>query len=773
MNFPVLVSFDDGINVRDGQFELNAILLAGLAVTSNPAKTVYRTGECISYSGLAVTAIYTDNSTADVTSMCSINPPENTEIDSDITAEISYSEGQDKQSATLQLTHLYLTGINITQQLDKNMYKTGEIISYEGLAVTAFYSDGTSEDITASCTITPRAGKPFDPETDSYVEISFDDNSSAMIQLNELYLTGLSVSSNPEKTAYIKGEYIDYTGLIVTASYSDSSSEDVTASCSITPQEGKQFDPDTDTNAEVTYSEGSITETAGFMFTEIYMTGLQVTSNPLKTAYKHEEIISYEGLVVTANYSNGTSEDVTSKCSIIPAEGKPFDAETDTYAEITYSQGDSEANCMLTLTPILLTSLAVTTAPHKFAYVAGEHIDYTGIAVTASYSDKTIAVVTGKCTFSASQGKPFSPDTDTNITITYAEGRNEMTCSLTLGETSMTLIVSAMPTKTIYQPGEALDLAGLVIKAVHLDSSQHNVTDFCEFPSEINGSEIKVSAKCETPPSPYIFDHRGGYVDNGSWVISSSKYSDIYTVEAGHKYLLAGSSFNAMFTKHDVSKTEGNVAGTAVEVVNNPDGYACAEFTPSFSGYLIASKDSGGLRTYLYDAQSSNKNVTAEFSLSTVAVTALDVTKPVKTRYRTGETLDLTGAAVTAVYSDESTEDVTSSATFSPADGTVITEDINENVSISYTDQWNENASGCFSLNVVTLQSELQITPPEKTSYRQGEAIDYTGVTVTAVYSDGSIVDVTSSAVFSPANSTVITEDMTGSVSVSYTNEWS
>ncbi len=56
-----------------------------------------------------------------------------------------------------------------------------------------------------------------------------------------------------------------------------------------------------------------------------------------------------EGLVVTTNYSNGTSEDVTSKCSITPAEGKTFDAETDTYAEITYSQGDNEANCMLTL----------------------------------------------------------------------------------------------------------------------------------------------------------------------------------------------------------------------------------------------------------------------------------------------------------------------------------------------------------------------------------------------------------------------------------------
>ena len=116
MNFPVIVSFDDGINVRDGQFELNAILLAGLAVTSNPAKTVYRTGERISYSGLAVTAIYTDDSTADVTSICSITPP------------------------------------------DKTFYYGGEKLDYTGCTVTAVYWDGRTKDVTDKVTFEPPEG---------------------------------------------------------------------------------------------------------------------------------------------------------------------------------------------------------------------------------------------------------------------------------------------------------------------------------------------------------------------------------------------------------------------------------------------------------------------------------------------------------------------------------------------------------------------------------------------------------------------------------------
>ena len=76
---------------------------------------------------------------------------------------------------------------------------------------------------------------------------------------------------------------------------------------------------------------------------------------------------------------------------------------------------------------------------------------------------------------------------------------------------------------------------------------------------------------------------------------------------------------------------------------------------------------------------------------------------PDKTSYRQGEALDYTGATVTAVYSDGSTLDVTSSASFSITEGTVITKDMTGSitVSISFTDQWNETASGNISLNIV------------------------------------------------------------------------
>ena len=350
--------------------------------------------------------------------------------------------------------------------------------------------------------------------------------------------------------------------------------------------EGKAFNPETDTMIEISYSEagfdGQITET--ITLTEVYLTGLQVTTNPSKTAYRHGEKISYDGMVVTANYSDGSSSVVTNKCRITPSKGKAFDAETDTYVEIIYSENGNEMSCMLTLTPILMTALRITSNPTKTAYMNGERIDYSGIVVTAIYSDATTSEVTENCTFTPPAGKIFN--SDTSVTITYLEGESEQSCTLNLTEISMSLVVDKMPTKTSYKPDETIDYTGAVIKAVHLDGTQHTVTDYCEFSSSATETEINVTVKCAPPMTPYAFDHNSGYVDNGTWKNDNQAYTDIYEVKAGHKYLLTldstvGSQFKAMFTTTDVSNVSANVSGTKIINTDNPAAYASVSYTPS------------------------------------------------------------------------------------------------------------------------------------------------------------------------------------------------
>ena len=327
----------------------------------------------------------------------------------------------ENETLSLSLIAITVSSISITANPIKTAYKYGESINYLGLIVIAEYDDGSTADVTNSCSITPAAGKAFDPLTDTSISISYA-GKTASITLTPITLTSISITSNPDRTEYAPGEAIDYAGLAVMATYSDGSMKDVTSSCSIIPTSGKAFD--TDTNVIISYTENDITVTAGLTLTEIALTDLQITTAPIRTSYRAEEKISYEGLVVTASYSNGDTRIVTNDCLITPASGKAFDPNTDTIVEIRYGN----ASCTLTLTPVSLTAIQVTREPFTTEYFVGEAIHYDGVVISGLYSDGTTCDVTEGCSFSPEAGSIFN--SETVVTITYFE----QTCILTLTE---------------------------------------------------------------------------------------------------------------------------------------------------------------------------------------------------------------------------------------------------------------------------------------------------------------------------------------------------
>ena len=435
-------------------FEIKEI--DSIEIMSYPTKTVYYNGEPISYDGLMVVVVYTDGSREDITDRCTISPVAgkafNPETDTQIL--ISYDIPMGTSSLTFsvdfEVTPILLSSISVTSSPRVMAYKAGETIYYDNLVVIASYDDGSTKDVTRSCSITPAEGKAFDPSTDTDVLISYSERGTtgqitetASLTLTAIELTGIAVTQNPHKTAYSAGEPIDYAGLVVMASYSDGSTTDVTNLCSITPADGKAFDPGTDTDVEISYAD----QTTSLFLTEKYLTGIEVTHNPYRTTYKENEKISYDGMVVTASYSDGSTFVVTRKCRMTPASGKRFDPEEDTNVEITYAN----MTCYLMLTPVLLTGLEVTQNPAKMEYFAGEAIDYTGIVVSGLYSDGSKEDVTADCIFSPEAGTAFGSETD--VTITY----QEQTCGLTLtAANEARLIVSKLPEKTGYESASSL-----------------------------------------------------------------------------------------------------------------------------------------------------------------------------------------------------------------------------------------------------------------------------------------------------------------------------
>lgn len=152
-------------------------------------------------------------------------------------------------------------------------------------------------------------------------------------------------------------------------------------------------------------------------------------------------------------------------------------------------------------------------------------------------------------------------------------------------------------------------------------------------------------------------------------------------------------------------------------------------------------------------------------TLSSIAVK----TAPTKTTYAYGETLDLDGIEITATYSNDSTADVTTGCTFSPADGSVLSTAGTVAVTVTYAEG---GVTKTATQNVTVTKALTKIawsTKPTKTEYTVGDLLDLTGAVITASYDDGSSSDVTSSATFSPEDGATLSDAGEVTITASYT----
>ena len=82
---------------------------------------------------------------------------------------------------------------------------------------------------------------------------------TATITVNPaLVLSSIAVTTSPTKTTYTEGETFDPTGMVVTATYADESTDDVTTACTFTPSGALTT---SDTEITISYTENSVNKT--------------------------------------------------------------------------------------------------------------------------------------------------------------------------------------------------------------------------------------------------------------------------------------------------------------------------------------------------------------------------------------------------------------------------------------------------------------------------------------------------------------------------------
>lgn len=158
---------------------------------------------------------------------------------------------------------------------------------------------------------------------------------------------------------------------------------------------------------------------------KVTLISIEVATQPTKTSYYSGETFNPAGLVLTANYGQG-SVIMGTKTIEAGAEGLTYSPTTltdgTTSVTATYVDDGVTATCGIPVTVThVVRSIAVTTNPTKTSYEYGDSFATAGMVVKATYSDNTTATVTGYST-SPSNGATLSTVSSAySVTVSYTE----------------------------------------------------------------------------------------------------------------------------------------------------------------------------------------------------------------------------------------------------------------------------------------------------------------------------------------------------------------
>lgn len=131
-------------NLTGGGGGGGSLKLESLSITKPPIRTTYKSGEAFDPTGMVVTASYGYGITSDVTGY-TVTPAVLTDGVTEVT--ITYTEGRTTKTASTPVTvEKVLTSITVTQPPDKTVYRYLENFDPTGMAVTAAFSDGSTQD---------------------------------------------------------------------------------------------------------------------------------------------------------------------------------------------------------------------------------------------------------------------------------------------------------------------------------------------------------------------------------------------------------------------------------------------------------------------------------------------------------------------------------------------------------------------------------------------------------------------------------------------------
>ena len=531
-------------------------------------------------------------------------------------------------------------------------------------------------------------------------------------------VASVALKKKPSKLTYEVGDTFDPSGMALTAAYTDNMTAEITEGYTCTPTQlttaGEQ---------KIVVSFGG--KTTGFYVTvkTVNLSSVTLKTKPTKQTYTVGETFDSKGMVLKANYDNGKSVEVTGGYTCTPTK-----LSTVGQQKIVVTYGGKSTGFYVTVNKVPeVSSVAIKSKPTKQYYIVGESFSSAGMKLTVSYDDGTKKEISSGFTCTPS-GK-LNTVGQQKIVVSYGGKSTGFYVTVTTAAQAVSSVaIKTKPAKQVYAVGETFNASGMKLKVTYANNTTAEIT---------SGFTCTPSGKLTTVGQQKIVVTYGGKSTGFYVTVGKAVSSVVLTAKPTKQVYAVGDTFNASGMKLKVTYADN----TTAEVTS---GFTC---TPSGKLSTVGQQKI----VVTYGGKSTGFYVTVNKKVTSVTVKA----KPSKLTYNVGDTLDTTGMKLGVTYSDNTTAEVTSGFTCTPAK---LTTAGTQTVTVKYGD-----ASAAFGVTVNRTVTSIAIkSKPSKLTYIVGSTLDTSGLKLTAAYSDNTSREITANFTCSPTKlNTVGTQKIT------------
>ena len=209
---------------------VKAVELSSIAVKTNPTKTSYFIGDTLDTAGLTLTATYNNGTTETVTNGFTCSP---TTLSTAGTQKITVTYQGKTTTFNVTVKAVELSSIEVKTMPTKTSYFVGDLIDTTGLTLTATYNNGVTEVISENFTYTP---DELNTAGTQAVTVTYGGKTTTFnVTVKAVELTSIAIKTNPTKTNYFVGDTLDTTGLTLTATYNNGTTQTITSGFTCSP----------------------------------------------------------------------------------------------------------------------------------------------------------------------------------------------------------------------------------------------------------------------------------------------------------------------------------------------------------------------------------------------------------------------------------------------------------------------------------------------------------------------------------------------------------